>query len=96
MEVKEALGIDIGGSGVKGAPVNIETGAMLDERFRIDTPKPATPQAVLETIHEIVKHFKWTGIIGCGYPGAVRNGVTLSAANVDDAWIGYDLPKKTL
>jgi len=82
------LGIDIGGSGIKGAPVDLETGELTGERYRIPTPQPATPDAVAGTVDEIRKHFNWTGPIGCAFPARIRNGYTLSAANVDDAWIG--------
>ena len=86
----QVLGIDIGGSGIKGAPVNIETGEMLAERFRIPTPQPAKPQAVAETVAEITKHFEWKGPIGCGFPAVVQKGITRSAANVHKKWIGAD------
>lgn len=92
----QALGIDIGGSGVKGAPVDLNKGEMLDDRFRIPTPQPATPEAVLDAILQIVEHFGWRdGAIGCGYPGVVKRGVTYTAANLDDSWIRFDL-KSTL
>ena len=84
------LGIDIGGSGIKGAPVDVEKGELLAERIRIITPDPATPQACAECIAEIARKFEWTGRIGCGYPGAVKRGVTLTAANVDPSWINAD------
>ncbi|GAB7127919.1 ROK family protein [Silvimonas sp. JCM 19000] len=84
---KVVLGIDIGGTGIKGAPVNVETGELLAERERIDTPKPATPEAVAKVVKQLVEHFKWTGPIGVTFPAIVRNGVTLSAANVDKSWI---------
>lgn len=84
----ETLGIDIGGSGIKGAPVNIETGLLLSARHRLPTPESAKPRQVAEAIAEIVHHFDWHGPIGCGFPGVVRNGVTLTAANVHKKWIG--------
>jgi len=84
----QILGIDIGGSGIKGAPVNIETGEMLTERFRIPTPQPAKPKAVAKTVAEIAQHFEWTGPIGCGFPAVVQHGVTRTAANVHRKWIG--------
>ena len=84
------LGIDIGGSGIKGAPVDIEEGTLLAERYRLITPDPSTPEAVADCIDQIAKYFKWDGRIGCGYPGAVKNGVTLTAANVDEGWINCD------
>jgi len=86
----EVLGIDIGGSGIKGAPVDTNTGMLLAERYRLATPKPATPDAVGKTISSIVQHFKWEGQIGIGYPGVIRHGHTLTAANVSDKWIGLD------
>jgi polyphosphate glucokinase len=82
------LGIDIGGSGIKGAPVNVETGELLAERIRVATPQPSTPQAVAEVVAEIARRFNWAGPIGCTFPAVVQHGVTLSAANVDKAWIG--------
>jgi len=86
----QILGIDIGGSGIKGAPVDIDTGEMLSERFRIPTPQPANPKAVAETVSQIAKHFEWTGPIGCGFPAVVQQGVTRTAANVHKKWIGTD------
>ena len=85
------LGIDIGGTGVKGAPVDTDAGKRLTNRLRLDTPNPATPEAVVDTIGEIVRHFDWNGPIGSGYPGVVKNGVIYTASNVDESWIGYDL-----
>lgn len=86
----EILGIDIGGSGIKGAPVNIETGVMVDERFRIDTPQPSTPDAVAQGVKELVDHFNWKGALGCTFPAIIKQGVAYSAANVDKSWIGTD------
>jgi polyphosphate glucokinase len=88
--MSHVLGIDIGGSGIKGAPVDIETGKLLAERLRLITPDPATPEACAECIGEIARHFKWDGRIGCGYPGVVKNGVTMTAANMDEGWINQD------
>ncbi len=84
------LGIDIGGSGIKGAPVDITTGRLLSERYRIPTPKPATPQVVAETVGKLVERFRWKGPIGCTFPAIVKAGVVYSAANVDKRWIGTD------
>ncbi len=84
----EILGIDIGGSGIKGAPVDVTTGQMLTERYRIPTPQPSKPNAVAEVVHEIAKHFNWNGPIGCTFPSIVKNGVMYSAANVDGDWVG--------
>ncbi len=86
----DILGVDIGGSGVKGAPVNIDKGNMLAERYRIPTPQPATPDAVGDVVSELARHFAWTGPIGCTFPAVVRHGTVYTAANVDPSWIGTD------
>jgi polyphosphate glucokinase len=86
----EVLGIDIGGSGVKGAPVDVEKGVLTQERFRILTPEPSTPDAVGDVVAEIVKHFAWKGPVGCTFPAIVQHGVTHSAANVDPGWMHFD------
>jgi polyphosphate glucokinase len=83
----EILGIDIGGSGIKGAPVNTETGELVAPRQRIPTPIPAKPRAVADVVAQIVQHFEWQGPVGCGFPAVVRDGVTLTAANVHPRWI---------
>lgn len=83
----EILGIDIGGSGVKGAPVDIEGGNLLAPHFRIPTPNPSKPRAVAKTVGEIARHFEWRGPIGCGFPSVIRDGVVLTAANIDPSWI---------
>ena len=87
------LGVDIGGSGVKGAPVNVKKGEMKTERFRIPTPQPATPQAVAETVAAIADEYDWDGPIGCTVPSRVRDGVTETASNIDEAWIGCKAAK---
>jgi polyphosphate glucokinase len=84
------LGIDIGGTGIKGALVDIEKGELATERFRIDTPQPATPEAVANTVADIVKHFDYKGTVGCTFPAVVQHGVVYSAANVDKSWIETD------
>lgn len=84
------LGVDIGGTGIKGAPVNTETGELLAERFRIPTPQPARPNAVADVVAEIAKHFGYSGPAGVTFPAVVKKGVVYSAANVDHAWIGTD------
>ncbi len=86
----QVLGIDIGGSGIKGAPVDIENGDMLAERYRIPTPQPAKPKPVARTITEIARFFDWQGPIGCGFPAPVQRGITRTAANVHDRWIGMN------
>ncbi|MEM7131068.1 MAG: ROK family protein [Chloroflexota bacterium] len=84
----EILGIDIGGSGIKGTLVDTEKGAFAVERHRIDTPQPSIPENVAGTVAEIVNHFDYTGPIGCTFPAVIRHGVAMSAANVDKSWIG--------
>jgi polyphosphate glucokinase len=84
------LGIDIGGSGIKGAPVDTHQGTLLAERFRLETPQPATPEATVETVAAVARQFDWTGPIGVGFPAVVKNGVIHTAANIDSTWIGRD------
>ncbi len=84
------LGIDIGGSGIKGAPVDVARGVLAADRYRIATPDPSTPEAVGAVVGELARHFDWEGPIGCTFPAIIKGGVTLSAANVDKSWIGYD------
>jgi polyphosphate glucokinase len=87
------LGVDIGGSGIKGAPVDLEKGRFSDERLRIPTPQPSTPEAVAEVVKEILDHFAWEDAFGCTFPAVVQHGVTQTAANVDKSWIGADAEK---
>ena len=87
----EILGIDIGGSGIKGAIVNVSTGSMMTERHRIRTPQPATPDGVTSTVAEVVKFFEWKGPTGCGFPAVVKNEVALTAANIHKSWIGVNV-----
>lgn len=82
------LGIDIGGTGIKGAPVDVETGQLVGERFRIDTPRPALPNAVADVVERIAEHFNYRGPAGVTFPAVVKHGVTYTAANVDRSWIG--------
>ena len=89
----KVLGVDIGGSGIKGAPVDTDTGGLLEPRFRLPTPSPAKPRRVAEVIDEIADHFNWKGRLGIGFPGVVRKGTTLTAANIHDDWIGLNAAK---
>ena len=89
----QALGIDIGGSGIKGAPVNIGTGELLAERLRIKTPKGAKPNPVAEIVAEIAHSFKWTGPIGIGFPAPIKRGIAMMAANVSQKWVGTNADK---
>lgn len=86
--MSEVLGIDIGGSGIKGAPVDIRTGQLTAERFRLETPQPATPEATVATVAAVAAHFQWSGPIGVGFPAAIQHGIVRTAANIDHAWIG--------
>ncbi len=87
------LGIDVGGSGIKGAPVDTATGKLVEERFRIPTPHPITPKAVAKTIRKITDHFHWQGPIGCGFPAVITKGNVRTAANIHKTWIGTDAQK---
>ncbi|MET7464884.1 polyphosphate--glucose phosphotransferase [Nonomuraea sp. NPDC005501] len=86
----EVLGIDIGGSGIKGAPVDVSAGKLAQERLRIPTPHPSKPEPVAEVVRQIADHFSWSGPIGVTFPGVVRDGVVRTAANVHHSWIGVD------
>lgn len=86
----EILGIDIGGSGIKGAIVDTLRGVFITDRHRIDTPDPSTPEAVAGVVKQLVEHFNWDGAVGCTFPAIVKRGVVYSAANVDKSWIGTD------
>ncbi len=86
------LGIDIGGSGIKGALVDVKTGKLVSKRIRIETPQPAYPDSVADTVDILVKEFAYEGaIIGCGFPAIIADGVARSAANIDDSWVGVDV-----
>jgi len=91
MKLNKILGIDIGGSGVKGAIVDTKKGELISDRFRVPTPQPSTPGAVADVIKEITEHFKWEGPVGIGYPGVIQHGIARTAHNVDDSWIDQDL-----
>lgn len=82
------LGIDIGGSGIKGAPVDTETGALIAERYRIPTPDSGKPQPIARVVGEICEYFNWQGPTGCGFPAAVQRGVVRTAANIHKKWVG--------
>jgi polyphosphate glucokinase len=84
----QILGIDVGGTGIKGAIVETTTGTLTSERIRIKTPRPATPEAIGITIKDIVDQHHWSGPIGIGFPAAIQHGVARTAANIDKAFIG--------
>ena len=84
------LGIDIGGSGMKAAQVDVVSGEIVSEKHRIDTPRPATPEAMAEVVGQLTSHFDWSGPVGVGFPGVVQNGFVRTAANLDKSWIDVD------
>ncbi|MEU8625209.1 polyphosphate--glucose phosphotransferase [Streptomyces sp. NPDC048669] len=90
----EIFGVDIGGSGIKGAPVDLDRGDLAQERHKVLTPHPATPEDVAGCVAEVVGHFDWSGPVGITFPGVVTSGCTRSAANVDKGWV--DLEARTL
>jgi polyphosphate glucokinase len=90
MTATRGFGIDIGGSGIKGAIVDLEKGALVGDRLRIDTPHPSTPEAVADVVGEIVSHFGWEGPVGITLPAVVKRGVAQTAANISHRWLGTD------
>ena len=87
----DILGIDVGGSGIKGAPVDTKTGQLRAERIRIKTPKEAEPQPVAEVVAQIVQAFDWKGPIGVGFPAPIKTGIAMMAANISKTWIGLNV-----
>lgn len=85
------FGVDIGGSGIKGAPVDLDRGELAEERCKVLTPHPSTPDSVADGVKEVVEHFGWTGPVGITFPGVVTGGSTIrTAANVDKGWVDVD------
>ncbi|SNS25032.1 polyphosphate--glucose phosphotransferase [Rhodococcoides kyotonense] len=87
---RHGFGVDVGGSGIKGGVVDLVTGELVGDRYKIETPQPSTPEAVAEVVAEIVKYFDWTGPVGVTLPAVVTAGVARSAANIDKGWIDTD------
>jgi polyphosphate glucokinase len=87
----DVLGIDVGGSGIKGAPVDTKTGGLRAERIRIKTPTNAEPQPVADTVAQIVQAFDWKGPIGVGFPAPIKSGIAMMAANISEAWVGTNV-----
>lgn len=90
---KIVLGVDIGGTGIKGGLVDVRRGKLVGDKVRVPTPQPATPQAVAAAVAGIAGHFRWKGRLGCTVPARVRRGVVETAVNIDDGWIGADAEK---
>jgi polyphosphate glucokinase len=90
MTANRGFGIDIGGSGIKGALVDLDKGELIGDRLRIDTPKPSTPDAVADVVARIVTHFGWDGPVGITLPAVIKKGAAQTAANIDPSWIGRD------
>ena len=86
----QALGIDIGGTGIKAAPVDVAAGKLLADRQKIPTPRPAKPDAVADVVHQLATAFSWSGPVGITFPGVVTDGEIRTAANLDPDWIGVD------
>jgi len=82
------LGVDVGGTGIKGAVIDTATGELVSERLRIESPRPATPESIGVTIRALVERHRWSGPIGIGFPAAIQHGVARTAANIDPAFIG--------
>lgn len=89
----DAYGLDIGGSGIKGAPIDLDTGELTEERVRIKTPQPATPEAIVETAAKVVAESGWDGPVGCGFPAVIKDGVAQTAANIEKSAIGFDFQR---
>jgi polyphosphate glucokinase len=86
--MEKILGIDIGGTGIKGAIINMDTGEFDGEKKKLKTPEPATPESMLETVKELVQQFEWENKpVGFGFPAIIKDGVCKSAANIDSSWI---------
>lgn len=89
-DARHGFGIDVGGSGIKGGIVDLATGELVGDRYKIATPQPSTPEAVATVVADIVRHFEWTGPVGITLPAVVTAGVARSAANIDESWIDTD------
>ncbi len=87
------LGIDVGGSGIKGAIVETATGKLQTERFRLETPGGAQPKDVAQVVNKVAEHFAWTGLIGCGFPAIIQKSIACNAANISRKWIGTNVDR---
>ncbi len=75
---------------MKAAEVDTDTGEVVSDKFRIKTPKPATPEAMADVVRQLTEHFDWTGPVGVGFPGVIQKGVIKTAANLDKSWVDVD------
>lgn len=92
MATTKVLGIDVGGTGIKGGLVNLETGELISERFKLGTPEAAGPHEVLSVIQQIIEHFEWQGKpIGIGFPAVIKQGKSLTASNISKEWVDYPI-----
>ncbi|MGF1451842.1 MAG: ROK family protein [Opitutales bacterium] len=91
MSAEQYLGLDIGGSGVKAAIVDIASGTLVSDRERRETPDGGEPTAMLVDVGDLLRHFDWSGPVGCGFPGVIQHGKIQTAANLSKAWIGRNL-----
>ncbi len=89
----ELLGIDIGGSGIKGAIVDAESGELVSERKRVPTPQPSKARAVAETVHELIKDFNWKGPVGVSFPTVIKNGLAIRPGNLHKSWRNTQIDK---
>lgn len=88
----DILGIDIGGTGIKANIVDTKSGTLKEEKFKIQTPIPATPDSILESLKMIIEHFNWEGKkVGIGFPAVIKDGISMTASNIDQQFINYDL-----
>lgn len=90
---KIILGFDIGGTGIKAALVDVSDGKLVTEKTKFLTPEPSDPKSVLQVVKQLIRHFKYKGPIGCGFPAIIHHGVARSAANIDDSWLNVDIEK---
>jgi polyphosphate glucokinase len=88
--MSRGLGVDVGGSGIKGAIIDLATGVLVGERRKVATPSPSTPRAVAKAVARLAARFEWQDALGCTVPGVVRDGVVHTAANIDPSWVGAD------
>jgi polyphosphate glucokinase len=89
----QILGVDIGGSGIKGAIVDTVKGELVTDRYRVETPQPATPEAIAAAMAQLAIHFNWSGPVGCGFPAAIQHGIARTAANISPSFIGTHVDK---